>query len=160
MKFSFIGFLACLFLISVLMVSCSKKTNSSQGSNMNMTLLTSAAWTYDTAGIGDDSSGTIVTGLPPGILQQCQKEDTLYFYNNGTGAENSGPLKCDSTSPESTPFTWSFNNSETAITSSDSLFAGFGGSITITSLTSTQLHLLKVVTVQTIPFIVDIYLKH
>ena len=160
MKFSLISSLSCLFLISMLLVNCSKKTNSSQASNVNMTLLTSAAWTYDTAGIGDDSSGTIVTGLPPGVLQQCQKEDTLYFYNNGTGAENAGPLKCDSTSPESTPFTWSFNTSQNAIISSDSLFAGFGGSITITSLTSTQLHLLKVVTVQTIPFIVDIYLKH
>ena len=157
MRISLISFMFCLFLLSLFLINCSKKSSSGVS---NTTLITKEAWIYDTAGIGIDSSGTIVSPIPPGVLQACEKEDTLYFYANETGAENAGPIKCDSTSPQSTPFTWSFNSSQNAIISSDSLFSGFGGSISITSLTTTQLHLLKVITVQTIPFIVDIYLKH
>lgn len=157
MKIPFFRMLLFLFLISLFFVNCGKKSSSQVS---NMALITQSGWFYDTAGIGDDSSGVIVTAPPPGLIQQCEKEDTFYFYSNNTGAENAGPIKCDSAGPASTPFTWNFNSSQNAIISSDSLFSGVGGSITITSLTTTQLHLLKVITVQQIPIIVDIYLKH
>jgi hypothetical protein len=156
-----------LFLIPALLVymstGCSKGSSSNNNNppmDANMTLITQAAWIYDTAGVGSDNSGTIVYPIPAGVIKDCQKEDTLYFKSNGTGVEDQGPLKCDTTNTSPIPFTWSFNTGENMITSSDSLFSGFGGSITITSLTSTQLHLLKQVTVSNVPVIVDLYLKH
>lgn len=158
MKIS-ISFLSCLFLFSMLCLDCNKK-NTGSTQNMNMTLMTQASWKYDTAGIGNDSSGVIVTALPTGVLKDCEKDNIFTFHSDSTGIDDEGATKCDSTSPQTTPFTWTFNANQKAIVSSDSLFSGFGGYITITVLTSTQLHLMKDVTVQGIPFIVDIYLKH
>jgi|HubBroStandDraft_2_1064218.scaffolds.fasta_scaffold886970_1 hypothetical protein len=157
MKITFFSLLVLGFLCALVFVDCNKKNNPPKS---NMTLITQAAWKYDTAGIGDDSSGVIVSPPPPGLVKACEKDNIFYFNADGTGSEDEGPTKCDSTSPQTVAFTWSFNASQNAINSSDSLFAGIGGSITITSLTETQLHLSKVVTVQNIPFIVEIYLKH
>lgn len=157
-----------IFLLSasallLIVLGCSKGSsnyNNTQGQDANMTNITKAAWIYDTAGIGSDNSGTISFALPAGVLKDCEKQDTLYFKSNGTGTENSGPVPCDSTAPKVVPFTWTFNSGENMINSSDSLFTGFGGSITITSLTATQLHLLKQVKVSGLPVILDLYLKH
>ena len=157
-------FLALSAVILIAFMSgCSKSSSSGNNNNnqtSNMTYLTQAAWVYDTAGVGSDNSGNIVLSLPAGTIKDCQKEDTLYFYSDGTGSENSGPLKCDTTAANKVPFTWSFNAGQNMITSSDSLFSGFGGAITITALNATQLHLLKTVTVSNVPVIVDLYLKH
>jgi hypothetical protein len=129
--------------------------------DQNMIYITQAGWIYDTAGVGSDNSGNISFALPAGVIKPCQQDDTLYFKSDGTGTENPGPISCDTTKPSKpVPFTWSFNSTENMINSSDSLFSGFGGSITITSLTATQLHLLKQVTVSGLPVILDLYLKH
>jgi hypothetical protein len=160
--------LLIVIVISVSIVymstGCSKGSSyGSNGNNMdaNMTNITKAAWIYDTAGIGTDNSGTIALALPPNTIKDCQKEDTIYFKSDGTGTQAQGPLKCDTSNTKPVNFTWTFTNNETMLNSSDSLFSGFGGSITITSLTSTQLHLLKQVTVPSVgPVILDLYLKH
>jgi Lipocalin-like domain len=157
MKISFFSLLSLGVLCALVFVNCNKKNNPQVS---NMTLITQAAWKYDTAGIGDDSSGVIVAPPPPGVVKDCEKDNIFYFNTNGTGTEDEGATKCDSTSPQTVAFTWSFNGNQNAINSSDSLFAGIGGSISITSLTATQLHLSKVISVQNIPFIVEIYLKH
>jgi hypothetical protein len=125
-----------------------------------MQLITQASWKYDTAGIGADNSGTIVTSLPPGIIKDCQKDNTITFMSNGTGTEDEGPTKCDSASPQTTNFTWSFAANQTEIVSTDSLFVAIGDTLTITSLTTTQLHLLRQLVIQNIPVILDLYLKH
>jgi hypothetical protein len=150
-------------LLFFLVAACGKSNSSGSGQNntdANTTLLTQQAWVYDTAGIGIDNSGTIVLGLPPNLLSPCQTDDTLYFKANGTGTENQGPIACNPPTAQSISFQWSFNAQENMITSSDSLFTGFGGSITITSLTATQLHLLKTVQESGSSYIVDLYLKH
>jgi len=157
MKLPFISLLAILSVCFILAGSC-KKNSSSPPSNM--TLITQSSWKYDTAGVGSDNTGTIAFALPPGTIKDCEKDNILTFKSDGTGTQDEGPTKCDSASPQIVPFTWSFNANQTALTSSDSLFAGFSGSITITKLTQTQLHLMKTVTVQSVPVIVDIYLKH
>jgi hypothetical protein len=154
---SVISCLTCLLISSLLYLACKKNGSSSPS---KMTLITQASWKFDTAGLGNDSSGVIVTALPPGLLLDCQKDNIFTFNSDGTGVDDEGPTKCNPASPQTTPFTWSFNANQNAIVSSDSLFSGIGGTITITLLTSTQLHLMKDVTVQGIPFIVDIYLKH
>ncbi|HTQ26489.1 MAG TPA: hypothetical protein VMI35_00100 [Puia sp.] len=160
-------FIVFLLPASILYMTtgCSKSGSSNNGNNnnedANMKLITAGPWIYDTAGVGADNSGTIVYALPPGTIKDCQKEDTLYFKSDGTGTEVQGPLKCDTSNTKPVTFTWAFNSQENMLTSSDTLFASFGGSITITSLTSTQLHLLTQVTVSgnlTVP--VNLYLKH
>lgn len=147
----------CLSFFFLVFIACSKKSSTQKS---NMELITQTSWKYDTAGIGADSSGTIITALPSGVLKACQTDNIITFKSDGTGTEDEGPTKCDSASPQTVAFNWSFNANQTAIISSDSLFAGFGGTITITSLTETQLHLLKTVTVQSFPVILDLYLKH
>jgi hypothetical protein len=159
MKKTIKPFLLFASFVWLLSLACSKKGSSIKPPS-NMDLITQSSWKYDTAGIGSDNSGTIVLALPAGTIKDCQKDNIITFKSDGTGTEDEGPIKCDSLSPQTTPFTWSFNASQTQITSSDSLFTGVGGAITITSLTQTQLHLLKSVTIQSVPVILDIYLKH
>jgi hypothetical protein len=158
-------FLLSLGLIAWMLIitGCAKNSYSSNTTydTTNMTFLTQQAWIYDTAGIGSPPNpDTIAAALPLGVITPCQTDDTLYFNTNGTGTENQGPIACTPPVQQSTSFQWSFNAQQNMITSSDSLFTGFGGAITITSLNATQLHLLKTVTVAGFPVTIDIYLKH
>ena len=157
MKSSLI-YLSLVLALFVLAISC-KKNDTTQQPN-NMSLITQASWKYDTAGVGADSSGTIVFALPPGTIKDCQRDNILTFKSDSTGTNDEGPTKCNQASPQTVPFTWSFSANQKALFSTDSLFSGVGGSFAITSLTQTQLHLLKTVTVQNTPVILNVYLKH
>ena len=140
--------------------SCSKKSSSSSNTQTRMQLLTSAAWKYDTAGIDLNGDGLIDEGLPAGTIPSCLTDNTITFNSDSTGVENEGPTKCDSASPQTSNFTWAFNSSQTSIVLPDSLFGVFTGTITITSLTATQLHLEQAVTDSGFTVNVAVYLKH
>jgi hypothetical protein len=157
MKRSFFLLLFC-FGIFFIIYSCSKKSSSSTQSNTQ--LITSAAWKYDTAGIDENGDGTIDAALPSGIIQSCITDNLLYFNTDSTGTEDEGATKCDSTSPQTAAFTWSFNSSQNQINFPDSVFGTFGGTVNITSLTATQLHLEKAITESGLTFNVAVYFKH
>ncbi len=137
---------------------CSKK--SSSGGQTKTQLITASAWKYDTAGLDLNGDGTIDEALPDSIIPSCVKDNTLTFNSDSTGTENEGAINCDTTGIQSTSFTWSFNSSQTVINFPDSVFGPFGGTVNITSLTTTQLHLEKAITESGLTFNVAVYLKH
>ncbi|HLX92258.1 MAG TPA: lipocalin family protein [Puia sp.] len=150
----------CSFICGMIVLnSCSKKSSSSNNANNKLTLLTSGAWKIDTIGIDVDGNGTIDEALPGGV-PACIKDNTITFNADSTGVENEGAIKCDSSSPQTTNFQWSFNSTQTAINFPDSLVGSFGGTATIEVLTSTQLHLEQAVTESGVTVNVAIYLSH
>jgi hypothetical protein len=147
-------FSAAFFIIS----SCSKKNSSSTGETKTQ-LITASAWKYDTAGVDIDGNGTIDQALPGGTIPSCITDNTLTFTTDSTGIENEGAVKCDTASAQTSTFTWSFNSAQSAIILPDSVF-GLSGTINITSLTASQLHLEQAVTESGITVNVAVYLKH
>jgi hypothetical protein len=152
-----LGLIICGMLI---INSCSKKSSSDSNSQTKMQLLTSSAWYYDTAGIDLNGDGTIDEALPSGVIPSCIKDNTLTFNSDSTGIENEGAIKCDSADPQTSNFRWSFNATQSAINLPDSIFGSLTGTINITSLTATQLHLEQAVTDSGFTVNVAVYLKH
>jgi hypothetical protein len=157
MKKPFLLLLTGLAVFCIIINSCSK-SNSTQKTKMQ--LLTQSTWKYDTAGIDLNGDGTIDAAFPAGYLLDCTKDNLLTFNTDSTGTADEGPTKCNTTDPQTVAFTWSFNSTQTDITSSTAIFNGVGGDIMITSLTATQLHLEKAVTTSGVTVNVAIYLKH
>jgi hypothetical protein len=149
----------CVFaaLVYFAMNGCSKKSSPAETKTQ---LITASAWQYDTAGIDLNGDGTIDEALPDTVIPVCVKDNTLTFTSDSTGVENEGAVKCDSASPQTSNFTWSFNAAQTQINFPDSVFGSFGGTVNITSLTTTQLHLEKAVTESGFTVNIAIYLKH
>jgi|SRR5271154_5213394 len=155
-KVLLLSLISCsLFLI---IDGCSKKSSSSGQTKTQ--LITASAWKYDTAGIDANGDGTIDESLPSGVIPSCVTDNTLTFDSDSTGTENEGAVKCDTAGAQSASFTWSFNSSQTVINFPDSVFGPFGGTVNITSLTTTQLHLEKAITESGLTFNVAVYLKH
>jgi hypothetical protein len=154
-------FFSALFIPAILlMVNSCSKSSSSQTAKTKMQLITASAWKYDTAGIDLDNNGTIDAALPAGYLKSCQTDNLLYFNADSTGTEDEGATKCNSTDPQTAPFTWSFNASQTVINFPDSVFGSVGGAVNISSLTETQLHFEKTVTQSGITATIAVYMKH
>jgi hypothetical protein len=151
----------CLICASLFLIinSCSKKSSSSAGQTKTQ-LITASAWKFDTAGIDLNGDGTIDEALPGGVIPSCITDNTLTFSSDSTGVQNEGAIKCDTAAPQTSNFTWAFNSSQTSIVLPDSVFGSFSGTINITSLTATQLHLEQAVTDSGFTVNVAVYLKH
>ena len=94
-------------------------------------LLAQGTWKFKSATV----SGSDVSGL----LQTCQKDNLLTFNTNGNGVVSEGATKCDPADPDSNPFTWTFASAETIINVSSPLFTNGSTSLTLVSLTDTEL---------------------
>ena len=111
-KILLLSFICCsIFLI---INSCSKKSSSST-TQTKMQLITASAWKYDTAGIDLNGDGIIDESLPGGVIPSCITDNTLTFNSDSTGVQNEGAIKCDSSAPQTSNFTWAFNSSQTSI---------------------------------------------
>lgn len=138
--------------------SCTKKTDEVTPTTTTTTttttptptkteLLTGKAWkvTAATANPGVDTTttttgGTLITDIFAEFFDDCEKDDMTTFNTNGTTTDDEGAVKCDSTAAQTTTGSWSFNASETVLTTIDNS----GGSsdttvLTLNSLTSTSL---------------------
>lgn len=93
--------------------------------------LTLNTWKFDNAKVGS----TDVSAL----IQACQKDNIVTFSSDFTGLLDEGATKCNSSDPQTTPFTWSFMSNETILHVSTVLFTGGASDFTIVSLSSTQL---------------------
>jgi len=133
-----------LLMICALLFSDCKKSSSGQSATQ---LLTSAAWKYDTGGLDIDKNGSVDTPFPPGFIKSCETDNTLTFKSDGTGTVDEGATKCNSTDPQTSPFTWSFKNNNTIINFPDTLFGTLGGDVKVNSLTSSKLELQKEVNI-------------
>lgn len=135
------------FAIFLIAASCQKSEDNIDNDTSKMALLTKAAWKYEDAGLDLNKDGVKDTELPPGFVLACDKDNVLTFKSDGTGTLDEGASKCDQANPQTSAFTWSFKNDETVINFSDQLFSGIEGDITLKSLTSTRMEILKEVSV-------------
>lgn len=128
MKKSFLGLMAAASLALFAISSCDKNEAPPKSKTV---LLTQASWKYKSATIsGADASS---------YIQACQKDNILVFAVAGTGNVNEGASKCNAGDPDTIPFTWVFNSGETILEVSAALIAGGSNSMTIRSLTETEL---------------------
>ena len=110
------------------MTSCDKEDTPPKSKTV---LLTQASWKYKSATIGGADASA--------FIQACQKDNILVFAAAGTGNVNEGASKCNAGDPDTIPFTWIFNSGETIVEVSVALIAGGSTSMTIRSLTETEL---------------------
>lgn len=122
------------FLISVPIVmiifltACSKDEQPNQKTKRE--LLVQAPWKFKSASIG---------GTPYTSFASCQTDNILSFNTSGSGIVDEGAAKCNGGDPQTNPFTWSFQNAEGEIQFSSPLFTNGGTTVTIISLTETEL---------------------
>lgn len=116
--------------IIIFFAACKKDSNNNTPKT-NTDLLVQASWIFDNATVG----GSDVSSL----IQACQKDNTLSFAAGGTGTLDEGATKCNSSDPQSSPFTWSFATNETVLHVSATLFTGGSSDFNIITLTETQL---------------------
>ena len=93
-------------------------------------LLTQASWKFKSASVG----GTPFTTLPA-----CQTDNTYKFNSDGSGVMDEGATKCDAGDPQTNPFTWTFQSGETEIVLSSPLFTNGGNTVTLVSVSETEL---------------------
>jgi hypothetical protein len=123
---------------------CSKNDNDGgNGPSEKTQLITSAAWKYDDAKVDITGDEVGDTGLPPGILQDCDKDNVITLKLDSTGTIDEGNTKCDAGDPQSVDITWEFKNNETVINIPQNIFGNLSGDAKIKTLTATKLTLVK-----------------
>jgi len=131
-----IRLIVAILLSGLFFVSCKK---SSSHPKTNTDFLTQASWKFDNAKV----NGVDVSSL----LKACETDNILTFSSNGSGTLDEGATKCNSSDPQSNPFTWNFTTNETVLHVSAVLFTGGSSDFTIVTLNDTQLVLSQDITV-------------
>lgn len=129
--------LAIVLLLSLFFAACKK--SSGVKAKTNTELITQTSWKFDNAKV----SGVDVSSL----LQACETDNILTFSSAGTGTVDEGATKCNSSDPQTNPFTWNFASNETVLHISAVLFTGGGSDFNIVTLNDTQLVLSQNITV-------------
>lgn len=136
-------------LLAVLLFAClfSCKKSSDDGSQ-NTGHITSGPWKYNTGGIDQDRNGTIdIPFSATPLVMPCMTDNTGLFNADGTGTTDEGPTKCDPGLPQSSSFTWSFQNNETELQVAGNGLFGLGGNLKIRELTHTAFEVSKDTTI-------------
>ncbi len=128
-----------ILLAGLLAVSCNKDDDPAPVPKTKTQLITQSTWKFSAATVG----GLDVSSF----LQACQKDNIITFASNGTGTLDEGPAKCNAPDPQTNPFTWSFQNGETQLFISTTLFAGGSTLFNLVTLSETQLIISQNITV-------------
>lgn len=81
-------------------------------------------------------NGAVITDFYEQFYEDCDKDNTMKFNENGSYSEDEGATKCNSEDPQTIPGSWAFNTDETIISiTEDSETISF----TILELTNTTL---------------------
>lgn len=132
----------CLLSFNLLFSSCKKDE---EELSPKTELLTNSAWkmtayTVDPGFPTFDNEGNI-TGSTNGIfvlLDDCEKDDTHKFNTDKSLVTDEGMTRCDSSDPQKTNGTWTFNTDETTLTITEE---GESQIVTILELTAGVLQL-------------------
>lgn len=124
LPFLVVTLFSALFLFS----SCNKDNNDPPKTKRE--LLVQASWKFKSA---------TVAGAPYNNFPSCQTDNILSFNNSGSGVADEGATKCNAGDPQTNPFTWSFQNADTEIQLSSALFTNGGTTITLISISETEL---------------------
>ena len=146
----FASIFAFLLLINI---SCSKNDDSTPKAKTKTELITLSPWKFNKAtasGAGDISTNPLLT---------CYTDNILAFSSNLSGTINEGSVVCTTPAPAS--FTWSFQNTETLLRLSFTLFPGGSPDFTIVSLNETSLVLSQQMTLAPYPTTtIEVTFKH
>lgn len=107
-------------------------------------------------GIDQDKNGTVDYDITSTLLP-CQLDNTYTFKSDGTGTTDEGATKCNSTDPQTTPFTWVFKNNGTVLSGN---FGISNGDVNIATLNDTNLTLWQDSTYLSVPVRIYLTLKH
>jgi hypothetical protein len=124
-----LSLIICFLPALIFMQSC-KKDNATTPKTKTE-LITSGSWKIDKVTL----SGIDYTSM----IETCQKDNSISFQANGTGSWDEGPTKCDNADPQTNPFTWDFQSNETLLHISDNVLTGTDDTLTILTLTDSQL---------------------
>jgi hypothetical protein len=128
MKKTLFRLMAAASLLLFGLTSCDKKDAPPKSKTV---LLTQTSWKYKSVTIGGSDASS--------YIQACQKDNILVFAAAGTGNVNEGASKCNAGDPDTIPFTWIFNSGETILELSEELYTNGSTTMTILSLTDTEL---------------------
>jgi len=142
MKLSFLKSVVFLSMLSFVVFSCSKDDDNNSGKSRTE-LLAMGTWKFDNAALDVDKDGTAETPMPAGVIDDCEKDNTITFNTNGTGTVDEGPTKCDPADPQTASFGWTFQSNETVLNFQNQIFPGFDGDVNVKSISETKLVLTK-----------------
>ncbi|MBV4356578.1 hypothetical protein [Pinibacter aurantiacus] len=148
------NFLLIMAVCVVGFVSC-KKDDSSSTSDTDV--LVQSAWKIDIIGADIDKNGSIDQDITS-QLPSCFVDNSFKFDKGGTGTVTEGATKCNSTDPDSAPFTWTLQNKVLNAT-----IPGFPipvKDIQMHTLNSTSMELWKDSTLGPVPVTIIVKLKH
>ena|SRR4028118_2422401 len=144
--------------VAVFSIGCSKSSKE-ESAPTKTALITTSTWKFSEAGLDNDGNGKIDVPAPASALDACIIDNTLTFKSDKSGTIDEGAKKCNTTDPQTSPFTWSLNADETQINFSTPVFAGIGGDAKLIELTATNLTVSKTVTLPNVPFPVPLVVK-
>jgi hypothetical protein len=137
---------------STFLFSACSKSDDNPSPKTKTELLTQGSWKFDHATAG----GTDISNMSQ---LTCYKDNVMTFSTNFTGTITEGANVC--TSPAPANFTWSFQNNETTLRFSFTLFQGGSSDFTIVSLTEANLVLSQQMTIAPLPpTTVEVTFKH
>jgi hypothetical protein len=120
---------ASLFALAFLFSACNKDdTPANQKSKEE--LIAQGSWKFKSA----SNNGVAYNGFAA-----CQTDNVLDFNSNGSGVVDEGSTKCSAGDPQTIPFTWSLLNNKTEMQLSVPLFTDSGTTLTLVSVSETQL---------------------
>jgi hypothetical protein len=134
-------------LIVLAIVACKKSDNGKAATKVQ--LISSATWKIDTIGFDNDGNGEIDNAVPGGF-KPCELDNTISFAVDSTGTFDEGATKCNTTDPQSIPFTWYLKQSDSVIHIEGNLPGQLAGDTKVLVLTNTSLIMSKPVTI-TVP---------
>ncbi len=139
MKNKFLSFLFAAALLVVVLPAC-EKDEDPPAQKTKTDLITQGTWKFSSATVGGMNASA--------FIQTCQKDNILTFVKVGlTGTVDEGATKCNAGDPQTNNFTWNFQNNETTLFISATLFTGGSSTFTLVSLTETELVVSQVITV-------------
>ena len=151
---------SAMLIMCLSLLSCSKEDGKKEEANSSVKMLTSGTWKFSSAGPDLNYDGVKDQELPAGYLSGCETDNTITFKSDLSGVIDEGATRCQTTSPQTVPFTWSLKNDDKDLTISTPLFAGINGDVKIIELTETKLTISKVVPVFGFQANVIVFLTH
>jgi hypothetical protein len=122
------SFLSAIILtLAIGFSSCSKDDDDPKSKEE---LMAQGSWKFKSA----TNNGAPYTSFPT-----CQTDNILSFNLAGTGVLDEGTTKCSVGDPQTRSFNWSLVNNKTEIQLSTPLFENTGTTVTLNSVTDSQL---------------------
>ncbi len=129
-QFAFLVILATANLL--LFNSCKKSNSSGPVSKTKTQLISQSSWRLTGAKIA--GGGSVINDL-----QDCQKDNVYTFHTDGTGDADENTLKCNTSDPQTNPFTWNFQSNETILFISTPLYTNGSNQFNIVSISESSL---------------------